>query len=146
MDYQTEVEIDTNIENCFKAITQEINKWWGIVDYPVTKEDDEFSIFFGETKWRFKITQFVPFEKIQWNCINANHFHNGLSDIKEEWLNSVVQWKIERTTSGTKITMEHKGLGEDLNCYDVCINAWDFFINSSLKKYLETGDEMPHTD
>jgi len=57
MDYQTEVEIDTNIENCFKAITLEINKWWGIVDYPVTKEDDEFSIFFGETKWRFKITQ-----------------------------------------------------------------------------------------
>ncbi|SHJ80275.1 hypothetical protein SAMN04487911_13910 [Arenibacter nanhaiticus] len=91
MDYKTSSLTSSNRVSFFNAISKEIEKWWAKVDYSVNKVGDVFSIFFGETEWRFKITQYVPFEKIKWNCITANHVHEGLENILEEWLNTDVK-------------------------------------------------------
>jgi hypothetical protein len=146
MDYKTSFLTTVDRKASFFAITKEIDKWWGKVDNSVRELGDEFSIFFGNTEWRFKTTQYVPFEKIKWNCIKANHVHKGLQNIQEEWLNTDVQWNIKDHADKTKITITHNGLNNQLNCYEVCKSGWDFFLLSSLKNYLETGKGTPHIE
>jgi len=144
MDYKTSFLTSMDRNTSFYAVTKGIDKWWGEVDNSVRKLGDEFSIFFGNTEWRFKITQYVPFEKIKWHCIKANHVHKGLQNIKEEWLNTDVEWDIKEDGDKTKITITHNGLNNQLNCYEVCKSGWDYFLLSSLKNYLETGKGTPH--
>jgi len=144
MNYEKSVRVKTSQEKAFKAVAGEIDNWWGRVDNPVIKVGDEFSIFFGKTVWRFVITEFSPYNKITWKCIKAEHYHEGLTNIKEEWLNTDLYWTFEKNDYFVEISLLHKGLTPDLNCYKVCESAWDFFVPTSLKSYLETGRGSPY--
>jgi hypothetical protein len=146
MDYKTSFYTTSDKEESFKSITKRIDKWWGKVDNSVDKLGDEFSVFFGDTEWRFKVTQYIPLEKIKWSCIKANHFHAGLQDIKEEWLNTEVEWVITEAKDKTEITITHNGLIETLNCYEVCKSGWDYFLRTSLKNYLDKGEGSPYNE
>lgn len=146
MDYQTSFSTSADRETSFYAITKEIDKWWGKVDNSVDKLGDEFSIFFGDTEWRFKINLYVPFEKVNWHCIKAKHVHDGLQNIQEEWLNTNVVWEITQVNDKVKITITHLGLNENLNCFEVCKAGWDYYISTSLRNYLETDVGNPHFD
>lgn len=143
MEYKNQIITTANSKDCFNAITQSIDKWWGKTDNSITKVGDEFSIFFGETEWRFKITEYDPFKKIYWHCIKAKHVHNGLTNIEKEWLDTKLEWHITNEENQTQILFKHIGLTNNLNCFDVCKKGWDFFISSSLKDFLETGIGTP---
>jgi hypothetical protein len=39
----------------------------------------------------------------------------------------------------------HTGYRES-PCYEVCRQAWEYFIGTSLKQYLETGKGMPYPE
>ncbi len=144
MDYKNLITTSANKEDSFNAIAKNVDKWWGKIDNSTSKIGDEFSIFFGKTEWRFKIIEYVPFEKITWHCIKATHIHGDFTDIEKEWLNSELHWKIMDNKGKTDISFFHNGLTSDLNCFDVCKTGWDFFISTSLKNYLESGEGNPH--
>jgi Activator of Hsp90 ATPase homolog 1-like protein len=146
MEYTNRISTSANKEDGFYAITNNLDKWWGKTDNSTSKIGDEFSIFFGDTEWRFKIKEYVPFEKITWLCIKANHVHGNLADIEKEWLNTELHWNFIDKNGETEISFTHKGLAPVLNCFDVCKSGWDYFISTSLKNYLETGEGSPHFD
>ena len=143
MDYSSSFLTSASPAIIFNAITKEIDKWWGRVDKPVDKIGDEFSIYFGETEWRFKIATYLQNEQVTWHCIKANHVHDGLQDIQKEWLNTTVDWEIQRKTGRTEITLTHNGLNKDLNCYEVCEAGWDYYLRTSLRNYLDNGNGTP---
>ncbi len=143
MNYEVSIKVKSNEENAFNAVASELNKWWGKIDNQVSKEGDEFSISFGNTNWRFLITEFSQHEKITWKCINAEHFVEGLTNIKEEWLNTELFWNFKKNNDYVEISLEHRGLTPALNCYDICESGWNFFISTSLKNYLESGHGNP---
>lgn len=144
MNYSKSIQIKTTRQNAFSAIANGIDKWWGKIDNTTSKVNDEFSILFGQTEWRFKIIDYSEYERITWECIKANHVHKGLTDIKEEWLGTKLYWKFKRVNGLTEILFVHSGLNQNLNCYGVCESAWSFFIPKSLKNYLETGIGNPY--
>ena len=144
MNYKISIKVKSNEESAFKAVASELDMWWGRVDNPVSKEGDEFSIFFGRTIWRFLITEFSQHEAITWKCIKAEHFIEGLTNIKEEWLNTDLFWNFKTDGDYVEISLIHRGLTPDLDCYKVCESGWDFFISTSLKNYLESGNGNPH--
>lgn len=144
MDYESTFLTVVNTRDAFSAITIEINEWWGKVDSPIDKIGDEFSIFFGETEWRFKIINYVKNEKLIWHCVKANHVHDGLHNIQDEWLNTTVEWEIKEVGSKTEVKLVHKGLRHNLNCYEVCKSGWDYFLQTSLKNYLDHGKGTPY--
>ena len=146
MEYKNQISTSANQKRSFYAIANKVDKWWGKTDNSISQIDDEFSIFFGDTEWRFKIIEYQPFEKITWLCVKANHVHGNLADIEKEWLNSELHWRITDDNGKTEISFIHKGLTPDLNCYEVCETGWDYFISTSLKNYLETGHGNPHSD
>jgi len=143
MDYRNTIKVKTNQEDVFRAISVEIEKWWGKTDNPVYQVGDEFSIFFGTTEWRFLITEFSKYDQITWRCIKAHHIVDGLPGIEEEWLNTEIYWKLRAIGEYVEVSFLHKGLNPELKCYSVCEPGWNFFISTSLKNYLETGQGSP---
>lgn len=90
------------------------------------------------------ITEFTQHNKITWKCIKAEHFVEKLTNIEEEWLNTELFWKFKMDSDYVEISLTHKGLTPELNCYKVCEAGWNFFISTSLKNYLESGKGNPH--
>ena len=137
--YQKTVFVNSKKELVFKALTEEVDKWWSEIENSSKDKGDIFKISFGkESYWKFKLIELEESKKIVWQCIESHQDHN-LKGIDKEWLNSEITWTISENDNNTKIEFLHKGLLSDGICYDVCSSAWDFYILDSLKSYLETG-------
>ncbi len=147
MDFQKTIQAKASKEKVYQAVTQEINQWWGNVDTnDITKVGDEFSIYFEEnTEWRFTVTELERDSSVRWKCIHAYHSYGGVKGITKEWLNSEVIFKFKDLEKGqVELFFEHRGLTPDLNCYEMCDAGWTYFVGSSLKQYLETGEGGPN--
>ncbi|MDN5202691.1 SRPBCC domain-containing protein [Fulvivirgaceae bacterium BMA10] len=142
LDYQTSVLINADKRDVFTALTSQLDEWWGTTDQPYEKVGDIFKISFGgESYWKFKVVE-ISASHILWKCVESNQDHN-LQGIDEEWLGTLLQWKIEEVNRGTELKFKHQGLVPQGVCYGVCSTAWDFYITDSLKNYLEDGKGKP---
>lgn len=138
-DFRIAVVIDTTKEKAFKAITEEVDKWWSTVDRPVAKVGDRFSVFFGEDSyWTFEIIHFDAPDIVNWKCIVSHQGHK-LEGIDAEWLGTELHWVITDTDKGVRIGFNHQGLVPEFGCYEVCSKSWTYYVTESLKKYLETN-------
>jgi hypothetical protein len=143
MDYKTSLKVKANQVDAFNAVASELDKWWGKVDSPVSKEGDKFTVSFGSTKWRFEVTKYSEQDQINWRCIEAEHIVDELSDIEQEWLDTELFWTFTENGGEVEVSFVHKGLTPQLNCYNICEAGWNFFISTSLKNYLKTGKGNP---
>ncbi len=144
MSFNLQVEINTDSNKVFEAITNHVQDWWGNTDKAFSAIGDEFTTSFDKTYWKFKIAELDPNSKIVWECIEANHVHDGYEKIQTEWEGTSVEWLIEQESPNkTILTFAHNGLEPNLNCYEVCTPAWEMFVTKSLKKFVETGRGTP---
>jgi len=49
MNYNLSIHTKATQKNAFLSVANKIDKWWGKTDTTVSKVNDEFSIFFGNT-------------------------------------------------------------------------------------------------
>lgn len=144
--YEKSVEIKANSLGLFKALTERIDEWWGEVDQQPNALEQEFKVSFGEAYWRFKVTTLEVGTRIIWECIESNQVHAGLKGIREEWLGTTLHWEMASIdASHTKLHFRHEGLIPSFNCYEVCADAWSFFIGTSLKQLIEKGLGKPES-
>lgn len=144
--YQKTGSIEASKKRVFKALTERIDEWWGEVDVQPSATGVEFKVSFGEAFWRFKVVDFEPDTRVSWECIESNQVHADLMGIKEEWLGTQLHWELSLNTLGqTNLSFIYEGLVPAFNCYDVCSDAWSFFIGSSLKNLLEKGQGKPES-
>ena len=138
-DYERSVIVNSSMELVFKALTEEIDKWWSSIENTSKKVGDIFKISFGaESYWKFKVLAADKSTRIVWKCVESHQDHN-LAGIDKEWLHSTLYWNISDQKGKIKIQFIHKGLVSTGICYEVCSAGWDFYILDSLKNYLETG-------
>ena len=140
MNYTQEITTKVSPEVIFKAITNQLNDWWGKTDSSISKIGDEFTTSFGNAFWKFKIKDLKQNEKVTWQCID------GEPEFNAEWIGTKIYWNISSSEGNTKLLFAHDGLTPDFECYDICAPAWDMFITESLKNFLETGTGNPHRD
>lgn len=131
--YYQSVKVKSSSQNAFNALTNQVESWWGSVDNPVAKVGDHFTITFGEAYWKFEITEWNENEKVTWRVVD------GQPELNNEWIGHILEWKIIDLGNEIEVSLYQNGLTDELPCFDVCSAAWDRFILSSLKKYLETG-------
>jgi len=143
MAFKLDVWIASNPERVFNAINQHLHDWWGETDFTVNAVGDVFTTQFKPTRWTFKVTAFIPNQRIVWECIEAYHVHTGMTGIEKEWLGTTVKWSLREEQGGTQVRFQHVGLTRELNCYEVCSPAWEMFVTGSLKQFVETGKGMP---
>jgi hypothetical protein len=61
------------------------------------------------------------------------------------WEGTVMRFDLLSTSDGTRLDFVQSGY-RDSPCFEVCAQGWQFFLGSSLKRYVETGQGMPYPD
>ena len=102
---------------------------------------DSFTIAFGQTKKTMKISELIPDQKVVWNCTKAYIDYSALEN-KSEWVGTQMIWQLSEKDQATILTFLHKGLNQDLQCYKVCEDGWNTFLES-MESYLATGKGKP---
>lgn len=87
-----------------------------------------------------KIIEFVPDTKVVWHVLD-NYFN--FTEDKTEWIGTDVVFEIARKGDKTEVHFTHVGLVPAYECYDVCSNAWGFYINHSLFVLITKGKGEP---
>ena len=141
-DYTTTILVNANCNSAFHAILN-LKEWWS---QEITGTTDELNkTFFYHYKdvhrCKLKLIEKTENERIVYLILD-NHF-NFVED-KTEWVNTKLIFEIKDNSNGTTIIFTHKGLSPSHECFPVCNDAWNGYINGSLKQLIETGTGKPN--
>lgn len=92
-----------------------------------------------------RITRLDPQRAVEWEVIDSKHpEQTGFVDL-HDWVGTRISFETEPTApERTALRLRHSGLVAK-ECFGVCSSAWAFFLNQSLRGYLEAGAGQPHT-
>jgi hypothetical protein len=134
--------VDQTPEEVFAAINN-VREWWsGEIEGETDKLGAQFTYRYQD-KHRSKqeITEFIPGQKVVWHVLDS--YLSFLKD-KTEWNDTKISFEISKKGNKTEVHFTHHGLVPDYECYDVCANAWSFYINDSLRSLITTGRGEPN--
>ncbi len=138
--FTREITVSVSACDAYRALTTDFDKWWAPYTGDTPEVGGTIKFQFDPTYWTMRFTKLVPDRMVELECIEANHFHEGLPDsIREEWLGTKLRWEIEPKPDGVTISFEHEGLTPSLGCYEICEMGWEHFFVNSLQNYLN-GD------
>ena len=145
--YHYVLVIHASINKVYQAITkiEELKKWWTHdCAFDSAKSSDKYTFRFGATYKIMQVKDLVPNERVIWKCIN--HFCPDQNLKKtNEWEDTEIIFNLaENLDNGTLLNFTHVGLTSALECFNICQKGWNYFLNESLKVYLETGINRPY--
>jgi uncharacterized protein YndB with AHSA1/START domain len=139
-DFTTTVLVNETPEDVFAAINN-IRGWWSEdVDGSTDMPHHEF-LYRDKHLWsRMKITELTPAKKVVWQVVESqmDNFEGG-----REWNGTSLVFDISKKGEKTQIRFTHSGLTPQCECYAVCSNSWNFYINHSLRNVITTGKGEP---
>jgi hypothetical protein len=139
-DYKAVIQIHSSAEKAFDSINK-VSDWWSAdLEGDPEKENGVFTVHFGEVFITLKVTELVPFKKIRWYVIDC---HKPWLKNKREWKDTEMIWEISAAKNKTEIHFTHIGLVPEVECYEGCEKAWEFYIKESLFKLLTAGKGIP---
>lgn len=139
-DYTTSIAVNATAQEAFNAIL-DVTRWWSEdMEGTTNKRNDVFTVYFGEVYVTCKVGQLAAGKKISWKCTDCNK--PFLENVKE-WKGTVMEWDISEMGKKTEIIFTHIGLTPEIECYEVCADAWGGYIKNSLAKLITTGKGKP---
>lgn len=141
--YTTTFTVDQAPNEVFAAITN-VRGWWSEeIEGDTNKRDAEFNYHFKDVhRCTIKITELIPGKKVVWHIIE-NYF--AFTKDKAEWTDTHIIFEISQKGDQTEVHFTHEGLVPEYECYDICSNAWNTYINGSLKSLITTGKGQPNS-
>lgn len=139
--FTTTFTVDRSPEEAFAAITN-VHGWWGqAVEGGTAELDDEFTYRFGDLHYsKQRVTEVVPGKKLVWRVLDS---HLDFIEDATEWTGTEITFELTEKGDQTEIRFTHQGLVPAVECFDVCSNAWGFYINTSLRSLISTGEGRP---
>ena len=134
------IEVEKSGRDVFKAITDDVAKWWGGEDLEgsSTKLNDEFTIIHGDVHFsQQRIVEVIPDQKIVWLVTESKL--NWLEKDKQEWTNTKMIFEIARKGEMTGLKFTHEGLVPEQACYSRCSQGWDMVIKERLYNFITDG-------
>ncbi len=145
--FELHLSFKVSAERLFDAIATEdgTKKWWTLSSRGSEAIGGLSSFYFTNAGFHavMKILQRESPRLLEWECIDSKHSEDSGNSNLHDW-------------EGTRIRFEIRDLGKDrsqldfthtqlpqLECYDDCRHGWNFFLNVSLRAYLETGVGQP---
>ena len=142
--YTREITVANTADAAYRALTSDFDKWWTTSCDSISETGDIITFRFGPAYWVMRAINLIPDRLVELECIEAHHVHEGLpASILQEWEKTRLEWEIVAQGENTRIMFVHEGLLPSLDCYEVCVQGWDYFFSSSLKQYLDTGKGTP---
>ena len=129
-------------EEAYAAINN-VRGWWsGRIDGTTDELGAEWTYRYEDVHLsKQKITELVPGKKVVWEVLDG--YLNFVED-KTEWKGTKITFDIAQKDGQTEVRFTHLGLVPDFECFDLCSNAWGFYINGSLRSLIETGKGEPN--
>lgn len=144
--YTTTVTVDRAPDEVFHAIN-DVRGWWseeveGRTDqvgsqFRYRGHDEANTV---EHLATIRVEQLVPGRRIVWRVLD-NHF--SFTDDQTEWKDTEIRFDISEKDGATEVRFTHAGLVPAYECFDVCSNAWSFYIGDSLRNLITTGEGAP---
>jgi Activator of Hsp90 ATPase homolog 1-like protein len=135
--YTTAFAVDKDPQEVFDAINN-VRAWWsGKIEGSTDELGAEFTYSYEKLHVSTqKITEFIPGEKVVWHVVDANI---SFVEDQTEWKGTDIVFDISKKEGKTEVRFTHVGLKPQIECYDSCSDAWGFYINSSLRKFIGEG-------
>lgn len=129
-------------EEVFHAINN-VRGWWSEdIEGGTDESDGEFIYRYQDAHHcRIKVTELVPGERVAWHVLD-NYF--AFIQDKTEWKDTDIHFEITARDGKTEIRFTHVGLVPAHECFDVCSNSWDFYLYTSLRALIRTGQGLPN--
>lgn len=136
--FTTTCVVDRSPDEVYAAIT-DVARWWtGRVDGRADRVGDEFTYQFGDLHdSRQRVIELDAGRRVVWEVVDAKLAGRTTPD---EWRGTHIIFDLTPAAEGTSVQFTHAGLVPDFECYDDCAYAWTFFLDSSLRKLITTGD------
>jgi len=129
-------------QDAFAAINN-VRGWWsGEIEGPTDKLGGEFTYRYKDIHFsKHKITELIPGKKVVWLVLDSSL--NFIED-KTEWNGTKIAFDIAKKGDKTEVRFTHVGLAPNDECYDGCSNAWNSYINGSLRNLITKGKGQPN--
>ena len=139
--YSTTVSVDAPPDAVFAAVN-DVRSWWSDdVEGGTEHVGDEFTFRVeGIHLSRIRVTEQVPGQVVAWRVLEN---HMGFVEDQTEWVGTDIRFELAARDGGTDIRFSHVGLLPGFECYDVCSDAWAFYLHDSLPSLLGTGTGKP---
>lgn len=96
----------------------------------VHQKEDLFTVRFGKHVFKtMKVQEIANNSKVVWQVKNSLIAIPELKN-QSEWIGTTIVWEINAETDFTGLQLTHIGLNHSVECYDICSNGWQQFIQS----------------
>ena len=139
--YSIEITVAASPDEILATI-HDPRSWWseGITG-SAGAAGDVFDYRYGTVhSCRVRIAESGP-QRVVWEILE-NEF--GFVDGEDEWVGTRCVFDLVPGEGSTVLRFTHDGLYPHLSCYDVCSQAWDHYIGSSLAAALTDGQGTPN--
>jgi hypothetical protein len=142
MNFTTTLAVDQTPDEVFLAIT-DVRGWWSQnIEGGTEKVGDEFTYRHRDVhRCRIRVTESITGKRVRW-VVEDNEFN--FTEDRSEWTGTEVLFEISPKGDKTEIRFTHVGLVPEYECFDVCSNSWDFYLNTSLRGLIRTGQGLPN--
>lgn len=139
--YEKKINFDINHKKVFNAISLDLGLWWGDQSHKINSVNQIFKVSWGEPWYQFKVVEYGPFQKMSWQCIDANQKIDGLKNVEKEWVDTIIHWHFKKLNNDkTILHFVHEGLNPGILCFDFCSKSWDHFLLDKLSNHLNSLD------
>jgi len=140
--YTTNFTVDQSPEEVYAAIINP-RDWWSEAIEGVT--DQVGSVFYYHYRdvhrCTVKVVELEPAKKVVWHILDS--YMNFVKD-QAEWAGTDIVFDITEKDGKTEVHFTHIGLAPELECYDICFDAWKTYINGSLHRLITSGKGSPN--
>jgi hypothetical protein len=121
----------------FSAIGDVASWWSGEIEGETTKVGAEFTYRYpGMHFSRQRVIELIQGQRVVWEVVDAK-----LSYLKNaaEWVGTEIVFDIAAEDGETRVTLTHRGLTSECECFSSCESGWGVLIGKNLKNYVLTG-------
>ncbi len=140
--FTTTFVVDQTPDEAFSAVT-DVRGWWsGDIEGRTDRLGEEFTYRYEDVHYsKQRIVELVPGRKVVWRVLDA---YLDFTDDPGEWIGTEISFEVFRVGQQTKVRFSHVGLVPEFECFDKCSNAWSFYVNSSLRRLIASGQGQPN--
>ena len=140
-DYNAVITVNKTAKEALNSINK-VKDWWiANTEGSAQNLNDVFTIHFsGDSFVTFKVVEFEAGKKAVWLVTDC--YLPWFKD-KAEWTNTKTNWELTEQNGTTQISFTHVGLTPEVECYDMCVKGWDFYVKTSLLKLINEGKGQP---
>ena len=141
-DFTATFTVDQRPEKVFAAIN-DVRGWWSEnIEGNTDALNDEFTYRHKDIhQCQIRVTALIPEKRVSWLVVD-NHFN--FTEDKSEWKGTEILFDISQNRDKTEVRFTHVGLVPEYECFDVCSNSWDFYLHTSLRGLIRTGQGLPN--